>query len=307
MNRYIKRAMSVVCAAVLLVSLLAACGTDAEGPSDTGGAQVTPTLEKPVYEPSDSQVGEFEAGDNRFKLNRIDEKEDSPLKGKTIYWLGSSVTYGVNSEHLSMADYLAARTGSTSVKDAVIGTTVLDTGAENSKSYTSRLINSEYFDTSATIDAFICQISTNDAKSENLEFWGAITDADVTDMDDFDLSTSIGGVEFIIAYVTETWRCPIYFYSGSYFGDEGLRSNDDPAGSDYERFVNEVIAVAEKWNAIDGYTVEVIDLFHDEEFSARVSDAYYEWCMKDAIHPLQAGYLQWWTPYFEEFLSERLA
>ena len=294
--------MSFVCAATLLAALLAACGTDAE-PAETTNAYVPP---KPLYEPDDSQIEEFTASDFRFKLSRVEEKEDSPLQGKTIYWLGSSVTDGQNAEHLATPEYLAARTGSASVKEAVSGTTLLDIGRDDGGSYTYRLINSEKFDKNAAIDAFICQISTNDAKSENLSHWGAITDADVTDMDAFDLSTSIGGVEFIIAYVTETWHCPVYFYSGAFFGDEGLRSNADPSGSDYGKFVNEVIEVAEKWNAMEGYTVEVIDLYHDETFNALASDAYYEWCMADAIHPKLAGFLQWWTPYFEEFLSERL-
>ena len=318
MRKRIRRIVSILCAAAMLVAALWACNADSEGPSAAQETQTPPVQSEPInepsyepidepnYEPDDDQVGEFGAGDKRFELEGIREKDGSPLKNKTIYWLGSSVTVGINNHSLSMAEYLAARTGAISVKDAISGTTILDTGVENSKSYTSRLVNSERYDTAAPIDAFICQISTNDAKSENINFWGAITDADVTDMDAFDLSTSIGGVEFIIAYVTETWHCPVYFYSGAYFGDDGPRSNADPSGSDYGQFVNEVIAVAEKWNAIDGYTVEVIDLYHDEDFNARVSDTYYEWCMRDAIHPMQAGYLQWWTPYFEEFLSERL-
>lgn len=306
MKRSIKRIMSAVCAAALLVIPLAACGFEAEQPTNSGETAATYIPAKPLYEPDDSQVGEFTASDFRFKLSRVERKEGSPLAGKTIYWLGSSVTDGQNAEHISTAEFLDARTGSTSVKEAVSGTTILDIGRDDGGSYTYRLVNGEHFDKNATIDAFICQISTNDAKSENLDYWGTITDADMTDMDAFDLSTSIGGVEYIIAYVTEIWHCPVYFYSGAYFGDEGLRSNSDPAGSDYGRFIDAVTEVAEKWNTIDGYTVEVIDLYHDEAFNAQASDAYYEWCMADAIHPKAAGFLQWWMPYIEEFLSERL-
>lgn len=184
------RIVTVVCAAAMLVATLGACSADSEGPSGTEETQTPPVQSEPVnepidepnydpidepnYEPDDNQVGEFGAGDKRFELDRIGEKDGSPLKNKTIYWLGSSVTVGINNHSLSMAEYLAARTGSTSVKDAVSGTTILDTGAENSKSYTSRLVNSERYDTAAAIDAFICQISTNDAKSENIELWGTI-------------------------------------------------------------------------------------------------------------------------------------
>jgi len=54
---------------------------------------------------------------------------------------------------------------------------------------------------------------------------------------------------------------------------------------------------------VDGFEVGVIDLFNDEEFNAVASDAYYSWATSDAIHPKKAGYLQWWTPYFESYLT----
>ena len=46
----------------------------------------------------------------------------------------------------------------------------------------------------------------------------------------------------------------------------------------------------------------MIDLFNDEEFNAAVSDDYYKWCTNDPVHPKKAGYLNWWMPYFEQFL-----
>ena len=58
---------------------------------------------------------------------------------------------------------------------------------------------------------------------------------------------------------------------------------------------------------MDGYTVKVLDLFHNEEFNSLVTDSDYAYLMGDAIHPRQAGYRVWWVPYFEEFLYEQLA
>ena len=38
-----------------------------------------------------------------------------------------------------------------------------------------------------------------------------------------------------------------------------------------------------------------------------VSDKDYALYMGDSIHPTQAGYLQWWTPKFEEHLYKLFA
>lgn len=156
MKRHIRKMISLIAAAAVLAVPLASCSRNDAGPTETPAAQATYVPAKPIYEPDDSQVGEFTASDYRFKLSRVDEKPDSPLKDKTIYWLGSSVTDGHNTEHISTAEYLAARTGSVSVKEAVSGTTLLDIGRDDGGSYTYRLVNGANFDTSAEIDAFIC-------------------------------------------------------------------------------------------------------------------------------------------------------
>lgn len=282
----------------LIVLLLVGCMTKGE-------ATQKPTLS--IYEIDDRQIDRYSANANRYDLDKVEVKVGSQLRGKTIYWLGSSVTEGAGADHTSMVDYLAARTGAVCVKEAVSGTTLLDIGRDDGGSYSDRLINSENFDKTQTVDAFICQISTNDALDQNLEYRGEMSADDIIDMDSFDLTTTLGSVEFIIAYVTDVWHCPVYFYSGGYFGDTGIRSSVNPAGHNYEQLVQDVIKVAEKWNQIEGFDVEVIDLFNDTNFNSNVSDPYYDWCMLDAVHPKKAGYLQWWTPYFENFLSERLS
>lgn len=252
----------------------------------------------------------IDANNSQFYASNVTPVEDSPLAGKTIYWLGSSVTYGASSGGEAMAEFLAAKTGCISVKEAVSGTTIFDDGGNGntgSKSYTRRLVSGDNFDKEAEVDAFICQISTNDAISYRLGKRGAIDETGEIYSHIFDRSTTIGGVEFIIAYVTETWGCPVYFYSGSYFGDtgSGTRTNGDPSGTNYGKLVEDVKEVVAKWQDL-GYDVGVIDMFNDEDFNAQVSDEYYKWCVSDAIHPKRAGYLNWWMPYFEQYLLVNL-
>lgn len=286
---------------VLLAVSTAAC---------SGGKDTEPA-EKPLpeiaYTVDESLVGTTDANAEQFYTKNV-ERVESPLAGKTIYWLGSSVTYGASSGGESMADFLAAKTGCISKKEAVSGTTIFCDGKSSDtgeKSYTSRLKNSTVFDTNEKVDAFICQISTNDAWGNRKQNWGEITPADKLYQEDFDLTTTFGGIEFIIAYVTDTWNCPIYFYSGAEFFDKSAssspRANSNPTGTDYGELVNKVLEIAEKWQN-KNVDVRVIDLFHDKEFNAAVSDEYYTWATSDPIHPRRAGYLQWWMPYFEQFL-----
>lgn len=278
-----------------------------------GGCAPQKQPEEVVYPEPEYGIDETLMADNDpnadiFAISNVTKKENSPLEGKTIYWLGSSVTYGSASYAQSMADYLAAMTGCISKKEAVSGTTLYDdggTGDSGAKSYTRRMLNSSVFDKDEQIDAFICQISTNDARNDRLNKWGEMrTDNEIV-VEAFDRSTTLGGVEFIIAYVRETWNCPVYFYSGGYFGDEGTRKSTNPTGTNYGKLVDEVKKIADKWYDM-GYEVGVIDLFNDEEFNAKASDDYYKWCMSDAIHPKRAGYYQWWTPYFENYLTIKL-
>ena len=300
----LKVGVAVLLAALFALSVaLTACGEKPYTPPPPLEAEYEYTITE-----SDATSGKSANGSEFAAANVV--KKDSPLEGKVIYWLGSSVTYGAASDGESMADFLAAKTGAVCKKDAVSGTTIFTDGAtENTgvKSYTTRLTNSTVYDKEEFVDAFICQISTNDAIDNRLQFRGIVTDEEFQDKDDFDLKTTLGGVEYIIAYVTEIWGCPIYFYSGAYFGDKGTdehRANANPSGTNYSKLIDDVKVAVKKWQDL-GVQIDVIDLYNDKEFNEQVSDEYYDWCTSDPIHPHKAGYLNWWMPYFEHFLVTR--
>lgn len=203
------------------------------------------------------------------------EGEENYLAGKTIVFLGSSVTYGASSGGWSMCDYLAENYDCTVVKWAVSGTTLVDNGA---LSYVQRLDNE-----SAKQDAcdyFICQLSTNDA-SQNKPL-GTLSDS--TDPADFDKTTIIGAIEYIIATAKAKWDCPVAFYTGTKY-DSAL----------YQQMVDALAEVQDKWD------IGVIDLWNDAEMNA-VSDSDYASYMADPIHPNRKGYEEWWGPKFAEYL-----
>lgn len=47
----------------------------------------------------------------------------------------------------------------------------------------------------------------------------------------------------------------------------------------------------------------MIDMWNDAGFNALTSEQR-ELYLADAIHPTNAGYLQWWTPYMENVIWE---
>lgn len=64
----------------------------------------------------------------KYSLENIEPLENSPLEGKRICYLGSSVTLGLYSMDVSFADYISYRNGCEYVKEAVSGTTLVDNG-----------------------------------------------------------------------------------------------------------------------------------------------------------------------------------
>lgn len=202
----------------------------------------------------------------------------NPLEGKTIIFLGSSVTAGSAAEDESFVEALAEWAGIIPVKEAVSGTTLVDQGEI---SYVRRLMT---LDPILRADAFVCQLSTNDA-SQDLPL-GTMSDS--VEPSAFDTHTVAGAIESIIAYAKTTWQAPVIFFTNTRY--------DSPR---YGQMVDLLLQIQKKWD------IGVIDLWHDPEMNA-VSEADRARYMADDVHPSRAGYQEWWTPVIERRLSQLL-
>lgn len=178
------------------------------------------------------------------------------IRNKNILFLGSSVTYGV--EGVSFAEMMGEEYGCNVIKEAVSGTTLADI---NENSYVSRL---KKVDTSLNFDLCICQISTNDSGRK------------------VDFEKTKEAVVFIIDYVKKNWNCPVAFYSGTYFGNEG-----------YKETVHWFVDNKETLG------IYLLDMFFDEEFND-ISEETRKRYMRDPVHPTIVGYKEWWLPRFKE-------
>ncbi len=204
-------------------------------------------------------------------------RQKSNIAGKMFFYLGSSVTYGSAAEGKSFVEYISERNNSKYVKEAVSGTTLVDDGPD---SYIQRMIRN--MDADMKCDYFICQLSTNDA-AQNKPL-GSISSS--RNLNDFDTATIIGAIEYIIAYVKNTWNCPVTFYTNTYFNNPN-----------YESMVHALYQIQKKWH------IGMIDLWNNQAMR-NVSAEDYAKYMNDDIHPTAAGYEEWWTPVFEEYLQK---
>ena len=186
------------------------------------------------------------------------------LTGKTVLFLGSSVTYGSESGGVSFADIMSEICGMRCIKEAVSGTTLADV---NDRSYVSRL---KKVDRTQKVDLFICQLSTNDASPKR----------------NINISDVEKAVRFILQYVANTFKCPAVFYTGTYFEDE--------------RYSDMVKLLYRLQNEYDFY---ILDLYNDEKMRKISKEVYAEY-MSDPIHPTLRGYREWWTPAFISFCEK---
>ncbi|WP_082617869.1 SGNH/GDSL hydrolase family protein [Lactobacillus selangorensis] len=201
---------------------------------------------------------------------------DSVLYGKKIGFLGSSITYGAAAHGVSFVDYLRAEDGVLATKSAISGTTL---AGNAEKSYVKRLVSD--FDPEQHLDAFVCQLSTNDGRAHKQ--LGAITPD--SQRDGFDQTTTLGAIEFICAYVQAHFDCPLVFYTC-------LRKPD----SDYADLIQQLYQLQTKWQ------FQIIDLWADPVVNSVTKAA--PDAMFDDAHPTQLGYEKIWTPVFEKQLSQ---
>lgn len=181
------------------------------------------------------------------------------LKNKTVLFLGSSVTFGSAAGGISFADLMEEQCGLKMIKEALSGTTLADV---DDGSYVRRL---KKVDRRFKIDLAIVQLSTNDAGRG------------------IPLADTEAAIRFIVEYIPNTWKCPVVFYTGTYFDSEP-----------YAKMVDLLRNLQKE------YGFFVLDLWDDPEMRA-VSVEDYKRYMEDPIHPRLLGYREWWTPKFIEF------
>ena len=229
----------------------------------------------PFHKLSEYRYRNMPGNADQYAVSQVQPSGDETLKGKTVIFLGSSVTYGAASLGESFADDLGARLQCNVVKEAVSGTT-LSTTSPNS--YVNRLdkIKAE------SADLFVCQLSTNDASQKKP--LGKISDSER--MEDFDTDTVAGAMEYIIAHVKYKWDCPVAFYT-----------NPKYDSTEYAAMVELLYQIRDKWG------ISVIDLWTElPEITEEERTLY----MADEIHPTRAGYLEWWTPVMEKDIIEMM-
>lgn len=232
----------------------------------------------PLKQLRENDIAKLPGNAKEYDFAMIAEKENSPLKGKKIAALGSSVTYGAASNQQAVGEYLARRYGAVLDKEALSATTLADVPFQP---YVRRI---RRLDRNGNYALFICQLSTNDA-ARKIPL-GEISEG--TDMDSLDLKTVTGALEYIILYAKKTWNCPAVFYTGSRF--------DSPA---YDAMVRRLYELQNK------YDIGILDLWNDTAFND-IPETQRKLYMHDPVHPTKAGYRDWWGPEMEKQLDAYL-
>lgn len=235
------------------------------------GATLQAFLKKMLSSPT------YQAGNAaKYDPNMLTFNPHSPLAGKRIAFLGSSVTYGFAAKGKSFVDYLSAQDGVEATKSAISGTTLagLEPGG-----YLDRL--KKNFSAAPHYNLFVCQLSTND--NRHGKKLGQLT-AD-TQRAGFNMETTLGAIEEVCRYVQATFKCPLVFYTCL---------QDDPKHK-YADLIQALQLLQKKWGFY------IIDLFHNQGLHA--STAAHPNAMFDDVHPTQEGYLKIWLPVFERELA----
>lgn len=201
-------------------------------------------------------------------------------KVPTYLFLGSSVTFGHANHESSFVNYIASMTDCKVIKEAVSGTTLTDSIAN---SYVDRLL--KRVSKTEKIDHLIVQLSTNDATRDGVTI-GTVTASDKKNLTDFNKNTTVGAMEYIIAYAKETWGCKVSFYTNPKFNN-----------ANYVTLLNRLDEIKAKWD------IGVLDFYNYKDMES-LDDATLSSYMADPIHPNAMGY-EWMAKQFVNFLNQK--
>lgn len=223
-------------------------------------------------------------------------KTNNSLNGKNYVFLGSSITYGSNSDGWSMADYIDECNGEGTVtKLAVSGTTlatasnvVLSDKTTYDESYVCRLLKAME-DENIKCDHLIVQLSTNDAFANPPKTLGAFSGKGKL----ADTTTVIGAIEYITAVAKEKWpNAKISFYTGVYTSNNVYKT---------------MVTALNNVKGSDKLNVGVLDLYNDSGMRTLIDNdktSYLKYMNEDGLHPTKAGYQEWIGPKFEKYLAQ---
>ena len=223
-------------------------------------------------------------------------KTNNSLNGKNYVFLGSSITYGSNSNGWSMADYIDECNGEGTVtKLAVSGTTlatasnvVLSDKTTYDESYVCRLLKAME-DENIKCDHLIVQLSTNDAFANPPKTLGAFSGKGKL----ADTTTVIGAIEYITAVAKEKWpNAKISFYTGVYTSNNVYKT---------------MVTALNNVKGSDKLNVGVLDLYNDSGMRTLIDNdktSYLKYMNEDGLHPTKAGYQEWIGPKFEKYLAQ---
>ena len=229
----------------------------------------------------------------RTKLLNAESSANYSLTGKNYIFLGSSITYGSNSDGWSMADYIDECNGEGTVtKLAVSGTTLSTAASVNlsdkntyDNSYVCRLLTAMN-ETDIKCDHLIVQLSTNDSFANPPKTLGTFSGKGKS----ADTITVIGAIEYITAAAKEKWpNAEISFYTGVY-----------TSNNVYKTMVTALNNIKGKLN------IGVLDLYNDAGMHTLIDNdktSYSNYMAADGLHPTEAGYREWIGPKFEKYLA----
>lgn len=261
-----------------------------------------------------------------YSSQYVETIQDTPLKDKNILFLGSSVTFGACSLEDGIPEYFGKRFGCSFTKEAVSGTTLVDT---DETSYVSRLLSN--IDPQNKYDLFICQLSTNDAaqekplgniSSDNNTSTNIVSDniananiASTNDANDNiarpnivnsnisstnkeNINHNIGQVcidqvSFDKLTITGAIEYIISYVKATWNCPIMFYTGSRYESATYQAMVDRLYEIADKWK------IGIIDLWTSDTFN-NISDEERALFMNDPIHPTKAGYMKWWCPEMEK-------
>ena len=203
----------------------------------------------------------------RFSPSLLEEDPSSPLKGKRMLFLGSSVTRGYGSLGEGFPECFIWRDGALPTKEAVDGTTLAN---KDGRSYLSRLRRHE----GERFDHMLVQLSTNDA-------WQGLP---LGDKDSQDTGTTFGSLNEILRIGSSLSKALPIVWSNPYFENGPYR---------------EMVRIAKEIAAEERCLF--LNLYEDPLVNS-IGMGERRLFLLDEIHPTRAGYRDWLFPYLRAFV-----